>query len=434
MNVDFAIRNATTADSRIRRAVVEAYRNAGDKPVKNTELYADVARRAGLTAEQAAERRAFGVKNPEPHLVAARTARWAQQSMKRAGLLEKAGARGVWRLTTNGKQTLHRIERGCGLVAFSTRLGAALWCDVRDAYRGLEEPVWLVLTSPPYALAKTRGYDSPRPEEWVDFICAAVEAISPKLADGASIALNIGADIFEPGSPARRLLPERLSIALHERLGLWKMDTLIWHAPCKPPGPIHWASKNRVHLNVGWEPVLWFSNNPHKVRSNNQRVLRPHTERHARRIASGGETVARNNSDGAYRRPVGAFSNPTAGAIPRNVLTFGTTCHSQRAYKTAARELGLPVHGAPFPLSLAKFLVEFLTEAGQLVTDPFGGSITTGLACEQLGRRWLCVDIMAEYLAGAATRFADAWVNPEIDLLLGVRRGATATGATPQLI
>ena len=37
--------------------------------------------------------------------------------------------------------------------------------------------------------------------------------------------------------------------------------------------------------------------------------------------------------------------------------------------------------------------------------DPFAGSCITGEVCERLGRRWLCLEIVEEYLQGALGRF-----------------------------
>ena len=46
-------------------------------------------------------------------------------------------------------------------------------------------------------------------------------------------------------------------------------------------------------------------------------------------------------------------------------------------------------------------------------TGPPRGSCVTGFAAEKLGRKWACVEINAEYLPGAATRFtATARVEP----------------------
>lgn len=59
------------------------------------------------------------------------------------------------------------------------------------------------------------------------------------------------------------------------------------------------------------------------------------------------------------------------------------------------------------PLALARFLIEFLSEPGDMIADPFGGSFTTAKAAELLGRRWLSTECMVEYIIGGATRFTD---------------------------
>lgn len=68
-------------------------------------------------------------------------------------------------------------------------------------------------------------------------------------------------------------------------------------------------------------------------------------------------------------------------------------------------ENGLPTHGASMPLELASRFVKFLTEPGDLVADPFGGSLTTGEAAEINERRWICTDRALEYLLGGRGRF-----------------------------
>lgn len=166
----------------------------------------------------------------------------------------------------------------------------------------------------------------------------------------------------------------------------------------------------RSNKQYDYVTVLFPHNtaDPRALRSDNRRVLQAHTERHLRLIRQGGEQRDAEYSDGAYRIHPGRFGNATVGRIPRNVLTFSHSCADQRAYKAAARAAGLPAHGAPMPLSLASFLVEFLSSEDDLVVDPFGGSFTTAKAAERLGRRWLSTEIMLEYVVGAAARFSDA--------------------------
>lgn len=388
--------------------VLHAYSAERGHTLDNGALYETVAKKTGLPMEALSKKEPVGIA-AQPHNLITRKIRWHQQTLKHAGILERVdGARGVWALTKPANDDLHRVDPGISVVAFSTDLGVAILGSCDTVFSAIDAPISLVITSPPYPLARARQYGNPPESEYVDWICRMLEPIARNLVRGGSICLNISNDIFVTGTPARSLYRERLLLALHERLGLHKMDELIWHNPSKPPGPVQWASINRFQLNTAWEPIYWLTNDPRAIRSDNRRVLQEHTERHLKLINQGGEQRLRSYSDGAYTIHPGRFGNETGGRIPRNVLTFGHSCADQRAYKQRARELGLPPHGAPMPLSLASFLVEFLSEPDDLVVDPFGGSFTTARAAERLGRRWLSTECMIEYVLGSAPRFADA--------------------------
>ena len=228
-----------------------------------------------------------------------------------------------------------------------------------------------------------------------------------RLVPGGSIAVNITNDTFDTGLPSRSLCREKFVIAMHERLGLSKMDCVIWNCPNKAPGPVQWASRQRIQLNTGYEPIYIFCNDPKLSFASNQRVLQPHTEKHLRLMRSGGEKTARVNADGAYRVRKGAYGQETKGKIPKNVLTFGHAGQDQRRLQAMARARGLPMHGASMPLALAIFLVQYLSRPGDLVVDPFGGSLTTAKACEMLGRLWMASEIMAEYVHVGGLKFGD---------------------------
>ena len=329
--------------------------------------------------------------------------------LKHANILEHVpGERGVWQLTQDAGKDLHKIGPTVSVVGFSTDLGIAILGTCENVFCSIDSPITLAITSPPYPIQKSRNYGNPPEALYVDWICMMLEPIVKNLVRGGSICLNISNDVFQQGSPARSLYRERLILALHDRLGLHKMDELIWNNPSKPPGPVRWASIERVQLNVSWEPIYWLTNDPKAVRSNNRNVLQTHSERHLRLIKQGGEQRNATYSDGAYNIHPGRFANATDGRIPRNVLTFGHSCADQRSYKRNARANELPAHGAPMPLALPSFLIEFLSAPGDLVVDPFSGSFTTAVAAERLGRRWLGTEIMAEYVIGSACRFKDA--------------------------
>nr|WP_254451697.1 DNA methyltransferase [Duganella vulcania] len=213
-------------------------------------------------------------------------------------------------------------------------------------------------------------------------------------------------DVYIKGSPAKSTYIHELIVDLKRRLGLFYMNTITWRSN-KPPGPIAWSAKKRIQCHDAAEYCIWFSNDPEHCIANNQRELEPHTEKHLQLIARGGENRTAINGDGAYRIKPGSYGKPTAGRIMRNVLEISNVCASQRAYKRRAKELGLVPHGATMPLALARKLVRFLSDVGQLCVDPLGGSLTTGLACELEGRPWIATDVVFDYIRGAAERFTE---------------------------
>ncbi|MFC4519564.1 DNA methyltransferase [Cupriavidus pinatubonensis] len=48
---------------------------------------------------------------------------------------------------------------------------------------------------------------------------------------------------------------------------------------------------------------------------------------------------------------------------------------------------------------------KFLTGPGDLVVDPFGGTIRTDLTAERLGRHWIVTEWILQYVRGAAELF-----------------------------
>lgn len=226
-------------------SVARAYVAAAGDSLSNDELYARVAQIAGVDRAEMDAQSPIGQKGT-PRSVMKRKIRWHQQTLKAMGVLEHVpGKRGVWRVAEHAGGDLHRAQAGVKVVAFSTDLGVAIWGACRDVFQNFDEPIHLCVTSPPYPLARPRAYGNPKESEYVDFLCNALEPIVRALVPGGSICLNLSNDIFLPGLPARSLYRERLMLALHDRLGMYKMDDLVWHNPSKPPGPTYWASIDR---------------------------------------------------------------------------------------------------------------------------------------------------------------------------------------------
>ena len=65
-------------------------------------------------------------------------------------------------------------------------------------------------------------------------------------------------------------------------------------------------------------------------------------------------------------------------------------------------------HPSPKPLTLMRWLVLSMSAEGETVLDPFMGSGSTGVACVELGREFIGVELKAEYLAIAKSRISSA--------------------------
>ncbi|MBF22324.1 MAG: DNA methylase N-4/N-6 domain protein [Pusillimonas sp.] len=385
--------------------VQRAYANTSDAVLDNTTLYRQVARLANIKESALTQKSPIG-KSKQLHSVMKRKIRWYQQTLRSMGIIERVtDRRGVWALTQAGRQKLKSICPDVAVLGFSTELGVAIWSDCHRVFSQWDEPICLALTSPPYPLARARAYGGPSIEDYSDFICRVIEPIVKNLVPGGNVVLNVG-DVFEPGLPAKSTYIEELIIDLRKRMGLYLMNRIVWESN-KPPGPIQWASKQRMQLNEGYEHVLWFCNDPSQCIADNRRVLEPHTERHRKLMARGGESRRAVYGDGAYRIRPGSYQNQTEGAILRNVWKLSNNCPSQRRYKQMAQDLGLQAHGASMPLKLAQRVIRFMTQVDELVVDPLAGSITTGLAAELEGRRWACTDKIFDYVRGGAQRFLD---------------------------
>lgn len=73
-------------------------------------------------------------------------------------------------------------------------------------------------------------------------------------------------------------------------------------------------------------------------------------------------------------------------------------------------------HPTEKPIPLMLDLVSDFTKPGQTILDPFAGSGSTGVACENLGRRFIGIEIDESYFDLACRRIADAVSRPRLPL------------------
>lgn len=382
------------------------YANRGE--VNNNVLYKQFAALNQISQEELNKLEPIG-EDGRMYSKKKREIRWYQQELKQLGLLERVESkRGVWRLTEAGKSkvALHQINNSFQMLAFSTKLGIALWGDARKIFEKSTEPIHLILSSPPYPLQFPRAYGNVQEKEYADWLCYMIEPIVKNLVDGGSVVLNISNDISIKGSPHKSLYKERLVLALYDRLGLYKMDEIPWINTSKIPSNA-WATQKKVQMLPAWEPILWLCNNPAKTLADTRKILKPHTKEYLKYIAQGGSQKEYSNGDGSYKIKKGAFSNQTNGTLPKNIFQRGHRSASTNTYHEVCKRLNIPKHGATFPIELPRYFIEFLTQKGNTIADPFGGRGTTLLAAEELERNWIGCDITWEYLRGGGECFCD---------------------------
>lgn len=376
-------------------------------PIDNTVLYESLSQKTGLDLSKLNQRQPIG-RAGAMHSPLKRQIRWHQQTLKSLGVIERVD-RGQWQLSEKLQTKageLDRILPGVSLVAFSTDLGVAIWSRHETVLHGFSEQIALCITSPPYPLRVPRAYGGPSAGDYSDFICKALEPVVASLLPGGSIVLNVGNDVFEEESPARSTYQEEMVLALKKRLGLFKMDMIPWANYSKAPGPTYWACVKSVQLSAAYESVYWFTNDPKVVRADNRRILNPHNEEHLRTIQAGGARRSAKYGDGAYSTRPHSYGNPTLGKLPRNVLELGHRCADTNRYRRDAKASGLPLHGALFPTALPDIFIRFLTEPDVIwgwVTQLFTSRFC--LAAERLGRRWMVIEWIKQYLQGGANLF-----------------------------
>lgn len=292
---------------------------------------------------------------------------------------------------------------------YATDLGRATCGDSLEVMRGLSSAsIDLVLTSPPYALHFKKEYGNVDQGEYVEWFLPFASEIKRILKPDGSFVLNVGG-AWTPGAPERSLYHFRLLLALCDRVGFHLCQEFFWYNPAKLPAPAEWVNVRRVRVKDAVEYIFWLSPTPHP-RADNARVLQPYSRDMERLIRRGLK---------ATKRPSGhlvkqSFAADKGGSIPPNLIECGNN-ESNSRYITETKRLGQKVHPARFPAELPRFFIEFLTQPGDVVLDPFAGSNTTGAVAERLGRRWIAIEKSSEYLSASELRFqGDDATEPDL--------------------
>ncbi len=261
----------------------------------------------------------------------------------------------------------------------------------------------LIFTSPPFPLNRKKAYGNLTGEAYVDWLASFASQFKRYLRDDGSIVIEIG-NAWEQGHPTMSTLALEALLRFRKDGDLFLCQQFVCANPARLPSPAQWVNVDRTRLKDAFTNVWWMSPTE-RPKADNRRVLSPYS--------SAMQGLLRTQHYNAGKRPsehsIGAesFLTDNGGAIPSNVITVSNTSATD-PYQQYCRDTGIQPHPARMPSRLAEFFIEFLTEPGDLVIDPFGGSNVTGAAAESLGRQWVTIEPVELYAAASKSRFVHA--------------------------
>lgn len=278
--------------------------------------------------------------------------------------------------------------------------GQILWGDSRSYLfnKAEESSVDLIMTSPPFGLVRKKSYGNEDADRYCDWFRPFAEGFHRVLKDTGSLVIDIGG-AWVPGQPTRSLYHFKLLVMLVEEYGFHLCQEHYWFNPSKLPTPAEWVNVRRVRVKDAVNTVWWLSKTPFP-KANNKRVLQPYSKSMEHLLKNGYKAKLRPSGHDISDK----FNKDNGGSVPPNLLAIANT-ESNGRYQDHCRAENIPIHPARFPAQLPEYFIRFLTDPGDLVVDPFGGSCVTGVVAENLKRRWTCCELSEEYLLGARARF-----------------------------
>lgn len=286
------------------------------------------------------------------------------------------------------------------VLVYETEIGK-MYCGDSAHYMSAsvdDESVDLIMTSPPFGLVRKKDYGNEDADMYVEWFESFAKHFFRILKPTGSLVIDIGG-AWKPGLPTRSLYHYELVIMLCRKFGFHLAQEFYWWNPAKLPTPAEWVNIRRVRVKDAVNCIWWLSKTPYP-KASNRRVIQPYSESMHQLLENGYTPRLRPSGHDIS----GKFRKDNGGAIPPNLLALANT-ESNGAYQRHCRLNNLKEHPARFPAGLPAFFIKMLTDAGDLVIDPFAGSCMTGAVAEQMGRRWICCEIVSEYVEGARGRF-----------------------------
>lgn len=251
--------------------------------------------------------------------------------------------------------------------------------------RFASDSVDLIFTSPPYADSRKHTYGGIHPDRYVEWFLPFVDEFFRVLKPSGSFVLNIKEKVVDG---ERHTYVLDLITSMRKRGWLWT-EEYIWHKKNCYPGK--WPNRFRD----AWERCLHFTKSRH-FSMYQESVMVPMGDWRHSRLRNLSETD-RVRDESKVKSGFGKKIENWIGrdlAFPTNVLHLATEC-------------GNKSHSAAFPEDLPAWFIKLFTKKDDLVLDPFLGSGTTIVASARLLRKFVGIEINANYCELAREHLAE---------------------------
>ena len=296
--------------------------------------------------------------------------------------------------------TINRSLSDAAKLFHQTRHGRIFLGDSLAVLRDEIQPqsVDLIMTSPPFGLVRKKDYGNVSADKYVEWFRPFAAAFRRALKPHGSLVIDIGGS-WIAGQPTRSLYHYELLLMLCREFDFHLAQEFFWWNPARLPTPAEWVTVRRIRVKDAINCIWWLSPTPWP-KASNRRVLQPYSDSMKELLVKGYKPKMRPSGHDISNK----FGIDNGAAIPPNLLALAHT-ESNSFYIRYCRDHGIKPHPARFPVELPEYFIRMLTDAQDLVIDPFAGSCVTGEAAEKTRRNWICCELVPEYLEGALGRF-----------------------------
>lgn len=237
------------------------------------------------------------------------------------------------------------------------------------------ECIDLIITSPPYADNRKKSYQGFPIQQYIERFVPISEQLKRILKPQGSFVLNIKERAI---NGERQTYVLELILEMKKQGWLWT-EEYIWHKKNCYPGK--WPNRFRD----AWERCLHFTKQKN-FKMFQQAVMVPMggwAQKRLEKLSDTDRIRDESRSLSGFGKNVSHWLGKKH-VYPTNVLHLATECSNRN-------------HSAAFPISLPAWFIKLFTEEGDVVLDPFIGSGTTALACIELNRRYVGIELMENY-------------------------------------